>query len=51
MYATRSAQETATDVVQIFGGRGITQSGMGASIEHVCGILLLLFLAVDVFVH
>ncbi|PPQ69164.1 hypothetical protein CVT26_003538 [Gymnopilus dilepis] len=34
MYATRSAQETATDAVQIFGGRGITRTGMGASIEH-----------------
>ncbi|KAL4268591.1 acyl-CoA dehydrogenase family protein [Pleurotus pulmonarius] len=34
MYATRSAQETATDAVQIFGGRGITKTGMGAMIEH-----------------
>jgi alkylation response protein AidB-like acyl-CoA dehydrogenase len=34
MYATRSAQETATDAVQIFGGRGITKTGMGRFIEH-----------------
>ena len=50
MYCTRSAQLTAADAVQvgpsyllyfradaaqIFGGRGITQSGMGSYIEHV----------------
>jgi alkylation response protein AidB-like acyl-CoA dehydrogenase len=34
MQATRTAQETATDAVQIFGGRGITKTGMGAGIEH-----------------
>jgi alkylation response protein AidB-like acyl-CoA dehydrogenase len=34
MYATRSAQATATDAVQIFGGRGITRTGMGEYIEH-----------------
>ncbi|KAJ6494754.1 acyl-CoA dehydrogenase [Mycena vitilis] len=34
MYATRTAQETATDAVQIFGGRGISQGGMGKHIEH-----------------
>lgn len=34
MYATRSAQETAKDAVQIFGGRGITKTGMGKHIEH-----------------
>ncbi|KAG6865910.1 hypothetical protein C0991_010743 [Blastosporella zonata] len=34
MHATRSAQETATDAVQIFGGRGITKTGMGQFIEH-----------------
>lgn len=34
MYATRCAQETATDAVQIFGGRGITKTGMGQYIEH-----------------
>ena len=35
-YSTRSARETAQDAVQIFGGRGITQTGMGRFIEHVC---------------
>lgn len=35
MYATQSAQETARDAVQIFGGRGITRTGMGRFIEHV----------------
>jgi hypothetical protein len=34
MYATRTAQETAKDAVQIFGGRGITRTGMGRFIEH-----------------
>jgi len=34
MFSTRSAQDTATDAVQIFGGRGITQTGMGRFIEH-----------------
>ncbi|KZT73165.1 acyl-CoA dehydrogenase [Daedalea quercina L-15889] len=34
MYCTRTAQETATDAVQIFGGRGVTQTGMGRHIEH-----------------
>ncbi|KAH7928080.1 acyl-CoA dehydrogenase NM domain-like protein [Leucogyrophana mollusca] len=34
MYATRCAQETAADAVQIFGGRGITKTGMGQFIEH-----------------
>jgi alkylation response protein AidB-like acyl-CoA dehydrogenase len=34
-YATSSGQETARDAVQIFGGRGITVSGMGQYIEHV----------------
>ena len=35
MYATRTSQETAEDAVQIFGGRGITRTGMGRFIEHV----------------
>jgi hypothetical protein len=35
MYLTRTAQETATDAVQVFGGRGITRTGMGSQIEHV----------------
>ncbi|TFK27200.1 acyl-CoA dehydrogenase [Coprinopsis marcescibilis] len=34
MTSTRFAQETATDAVQIFGGRGITRTGMGQFIEH-----------------
>jgi hypothetical protein len=34
MYSTRSAQQTAEDAVQIFGGRGITKTGMGRHIEH-----------------
>ncbi|THG95719.1 hypothetical protein EW145_g7910 [Phellinidium pouzarii] len=34
MYATRCAQQTAQDAVQVFGGRGITQTGMGRFIEH-----------------
>ncbi|KAF7327584.1 Acyl-CoA dehydrogenase [Mycena kentingensis (nom. inval.)] len=33
-YATETAQQTAADAVQIFGGRGITQTGMGRYIEH-----------------
>ncbi|KXN91720.1 2-methylacyl-CoA dehydrogenase, mitochondrial [Leucoagaricus sp. SymC.cos] len=33
-FATESAQETARDAVQIFGGRGITRTGMGRFIEH-----------------
>ncbi|KAJ7650358.1 acyl-CoA dehydrogenase [Roridomyces roridus] len=33
-YATKTAQATAADAVQIFGGRGITRSGMGKHIEH-----------------
>lgn len=34
-YSTQCARQTAQDAVQIFGGRGITQSGMGKFIEHV----------------
>ncbi|KAF7330528.1 Acyl-CoA dehydrogenase [Mycena venus] len=34
MYATKTAQETAADAVQVFGGRGITRTGMGKHIEH-----------------
>lgn len=34
-YATGCGQDTARDAVQIFGGRGITQTGMGRYIEHV----------------
>jgi hypothetical protein len=35
MAATQAAQETARDAVQLFGGRGITKTGMGRFIEHV----------------
>jgi hypothetical protein len=34
MFSTRSAQQTAEDAVQIFGGRGITKTGMGRFVEH-----------------
>ncbi|KAI0671567.1 acyl-CoA dehydrogenase NM domain-like protein [Trametes maxima] len=34
MFITRSAQDIARDAVQIFGGRGITKTGMGKHIEH-----------------
>lgn len=40
MYITRSAQDIARDAVQIFGGRGITKTGMGKHIEHVRTSLL-----------
>ncbi|KAI0710023.1 peroxisomal acyl-CoA-dehydrogenase [Earliella scabrosa] len=33
-YSTQCAQLTAADAVQIFGGRGITQTGMGRFVEH-----------------
>ncbi|KAK0469827.1 peroxisomal acyl-CoA-dehydrogenase [Desarmillaria tabescens] len=33
-YSTACAQETARDAVQIFGGRGITKTGMGRFVEH-----------------
>ncbi|KIM95696.1 hypothetical protein OIDMADRAFT_133513 [Oidiodendron maius Zn] len=33
MFASRSAHEIADEAVQIFGGRGITQTGMGRLIE------------------
>ena len=39
MYSTRCAQDTARDAVQIFGGRGITQTGMGRLIEHASRLL------------
>ena len=35
MYATQGSHKTAEDAVQIFGGRGITRTGMGRQIEHV----------------
>ncbi|TCD64283.1 hypothetical protein EIP91_004291 [Steccherinum ochraceum] len=34
MYSTRCAAESAADAVQMFGGRGVTQTGMGKFIEH-----------------
>ena len=42
MYATQTAQETARDAVQIFGGRGITRTGMGRFIEHVSNTYVML---------
>ena len=33
MFATRSMHEIADEAVQIFGGRGLTQSGMGRNVE------------------
>lgn len=33
MFATRSAHEIADEAVQIFGGRALTQTGMGRIIE------------------
>ncbi|KDR76298.1 hypothetical protein GALMADRAFT_67494 [Galerina marginata CBS 339.88] len=33
-YTTECAQDTARDAIQIFGGRGITKSGMGKFIER-----------------
>jgi alkylation response protein AidB-like acyl-CoA dehydrogenase/cytochrome b involved in lipid metabolism len=33
MFATRSAHEIADEAVQIFGGRGLTQTGMGRVVE------------------
>lgn len=35
MQITRSGQETAREAVQVFGGRGITKTGMGKFIEMV----------------
>lgn len=34
-YVTRTGRETAEDATQIFGGRGITVTGMGRIIEMV----------------
>lgn len=34
-FITRTARETAEDATQIFGGRGITATGMGRIIENV----------------
>lgn len=40
MWSTKMAQQTAEDATQIFGGRGITRTGMGRFIEHVRRLLL-----------
>lgn len=34
-YATRTGRETAEDATLLFGGRGITATGMGKLIENV----------------
>ncbi|KAJ7170605.1 hypothetical protein C8R43DRAFT_56248 [Mycena crocata] len=34
MHGSRASKATAADAVQIFGGRGLTQTGMGRYIEH-----------------
>lgn len=34
-YITQTARATAEDATQIFGGRGITMTGMGSKIENV----------------
>ncbi|KAJ7363981.1 acyl-CoA dehydrogenase/oxidase [Mycena albidolilacea] len=41
MHSTRASQATAADATQIFGGRGITQTGMGRFIEHFHRTLLI----------
>ncbi len=33
-FATRCAHEIADDAVEVFGGRGLTQSGMGKVVEQ-----------------
>jgi alkylation response protein AidB-like acyl-CoA dehydrogenase len=50
-FATESAQDTARDAVQVFGGRGITRGGMGRFIEHVSHhILLSISLKVEIYI-
>lgn len=34
-FITRTGRETAEDATQIFGGRGVTQTGMGKLVENV----------------
>ncbi|KAF8071705.1 acyl-CoA dehydrogenase [Lyophyllum atratum] len=41
MHVSRGAQDTARDAVQLFGGRGITRTGMGRFIEHYHRTLLI----------
>ena len=48
MYATQTAQETARDAVQIFGGRGITRTGMGRFVEHVSNRIAAVIQVADV---
>ncbi|KAF8206502.1 acyl-CoA dehydrogenase/oxidase, partial [Mycena galopus ATCC 62051] len=48
MHSTRASQATAADAVQIFGGRGLTQTGMGRFIEHFHRTLLIDALAEEV---
>jgi hypothetical protein len=42
-YVTSTGRATAEDAAQIFGGRSVTQSGMGKLIENVRWPLLPLF--------
>jgi alkylation response protein AidB-like acyl-CoA dehydrogenase len=35
-YVTNTGRATAEDAAQIFGGRSITQTGMGKLVENVC---------------
>jgi hypothetical protein len=44
-YVTSTGRATAEDAAQIFGGRSITQSGMGKLIENVRLPLSLYFLS------
>lgn len=37
-FITRTGRESAEDATQIFGGRGMTQSGMGKLVENVSNI-------------
>lgn len=37
-YVTYTGRATAEDAAQIFGGRSVTQTGMGKLIENVCAI-------------
>jgi hypothetical protein len=39
-YVTSMGRATAEDASQIFGGRSVTQSGMGKLIENVSGLTL-----------
>jgi alkylation response protein AidB-like acyl-CoA dehydrogenase len=37
-YVTKCSRETAEDATQIFGGRGITKTGMGKFVENVSAV-------------